>query len=472
LKKEMTVDPNTGYYDVAVLGGGPGGFAAAIRAAQLGLNTALIARKDLAGLSLRRGRLPTMALIESARALDIMQRAEAFGIKRINPEPDWEAVVKRARTIGSRVARSGELTLAKWKIKVVKGTAQIQDASHIKITDESGEHEIVAENIVIAVGAEPKSLPGVEFVESRIISPRQVITLDEIPRRLLIVGAGPIGIEFAYIFHMMNSGVTVIEREPQALPGMDEEIASTVQKVFQNRGIRIITSARLSGIDRSKEPWHYFVETGGQTEDVYADLCIVLEGRAANIEGIGAVNIGIKLENGFIPVDDHMRTSIPGVYAVGDCIGPPLLAQAAQLEGCCAAETIAGLETAGVRYDNMPSCVYCHPEVATVGLSEAAVVERGLNYKIGKSYFAANGRAIARDDKDGLVKLIVNRDNDKILGAHIVGSGAPELIGQVVIGRKLDMTAGILANTSQPHPGLSETLAEAAAVVTGTGVVG
>ncbi len=459
--------------EVAVIGGGPGGFAAAVRSAQLGMKTVLIARKDLAGISLRRSRLPTMSLIESAHVIDISRQASAFGLKQAEPKPDWPAVVKRARTVSNLISKGGEITLAKWKAAVIKGSASLKDANHVKIATADGEDLTVeAENVVIATGAEPKPYPGVEFERGKIISPREVIDLDRIPRRVLIIGGNAISLEFAYVFQAMDSQVTIVESRSGILEAMDEDIIRTISRIFKQRGIRIQTSSRLTGIDRSRDVWHYFIDTGEGPADLYADICIVNIGRVASVKHLGLESLGMELDEGFIAVDDHMRTSIPGIYAVGDCAGPPLLAQAALLEGACAAETMAGQESSGISYENMPSCIYCHPEVATVGISEETAAESGYDFKIGKSYFSANDRAVARGMKDGLVKLIVNRDTERILGAHVVGTGAPELIGQIVIGRKLDMTAGVLAGTSQPHPSLSEAFTEAANAVTGKSVFG
>jgi len=457
-------------YDVVIVGGGPGGYVAAVRSVQLGMKTVVVERERLGGVCLNWGCIPTKALLESARLLDEMRRADEFGLVCRNPEPDWKAVVKRSRAAAARMTKGVEFLLKKKHVEVTEGTASFETPTRIEVTGKDGKQEIDAKNVILATGAAPRPLPGLEPDGQRIITYREALVLPEVPPRLLIIGAGAIGVEFAYLFSVMGSRVTPVEMMENVLPNEDAEVSRLVERKFRKRGIAVHTSSRVSGVDRDRDPWLYTIEGPNRSEELQAEVCLVAVGVQADIEGLGMEKVGLTLDGGFLQVDDHMRTNVPGVWAIGDCTGPPLLAHAASHEGICAIETIAGLQHPGVNRDNVPACTYCHPQVASVGLTEQQAREAGHKVKVGKAFFLANGRAVAGGETDGLVKFVVDGEDDRVLGVHIVGPGAPELIGEVVLGRELEATARRFATTIHAHPTLSEALMEAAGAASGEGI--
>lgn len=449
-------------YDAAVVGSGPGGYVAAIRTAQLGLKTALIERDRLGGICLNWGCIPTKALLESARLLDEMRRAKEFGLVCTDVRPDWEAIVKRSRAAAERMSKGVEFLLKKNKIDVHFGLASFENEYTLKIQTDTDAKTITAGNIILATGARARQLPGLEFDGAHIIGYREALTLHEIPKRILIVGAGAIGMEFAYLYSVMGAKVTIVELLDTVLPIEDAEVSNLLDRSFSKRGIAIYTSSKVNSVQKTGSEWPYTIETPKGDKEVAAEVCLVAVGVQANTEQLGIDKVGLHLARGFFKVDNFMRTNIPGIYAIGDCAGAPLLAHAASREGICAAETIAGLDNPGISHANVPGCTYCHPQIGSVGLTEKKAREQGYDVKTGKYFFRANGKAVAAGETDGFVKFVIDAKYGEVLGVHIVGPGAPELIAEVVLGRQFELTAKEFATTIHAHPTLSEAVMEAA----------
>lgn len=462
---------NNSRYDVVVVGSGPGGYVAAIRASQLGKRTAVIERDKLGGVCLNWGCIPTKALLESARLLDEMRSASQFGLVCNDPAPDWQAIVKRSRNAAMRMAKGVEYLLKKNKIDIIKGSAKLVSSNRLSVTSDDGDKAVEADHIILATGARPRQLPGLEYDGKRIIGYHEAMTLPEIPNRLLIIGAGAIGVEFAYLYSVMGSEVTLVELMENIVPLEDAEVSETLKRSFVKRGIAVHTSSKVTGVKKGgRGAWKYTVEGPKGEASVTADICFVAVGVQANIEDIGLEESGIQTERGFIKVDSRMRTSVPCVFAIGDCAGPPLLAHVGSHEGIVAAETIAGEPNSGMNHNNIPGCTYCHPQIASVGMTETKARETGLEIKTGKYLFRANGRAVTGGETDGFVKFIIDARFNEVLGVHIIGPGAPELIAEVVLGRELELTARDIATTIHAHPTLSEAVMEAAGDALGTAI--
>ena len=459
-------------YDVVVIGGGPGGYVAAIRAAQLGLKTVLIEKTQLGGVCLNWGCIPTKSMLESARLLDEMRRASDFGLICKDPTPDWGAIIKRSRAAAERMTKGVEFLMKKHKIEVIAGTAAFVTPQKLKVKENGGERELATRNVIIATGAKPNALPGFDYDGKRIISSHEAMILPQIPKRMLIIGAGAIGVEFAWLYSVMGSEVTLVEVMENVLPLEDEEVSKVVAGSFRKRGIKVHTSGKVTDIKRHQDSWQYKIVGEKKSEDLNADVCLVAVGVHAQLDGLGVEKIGLELDHGFVKVSNYMRTNVPGVWAVGDCAGAPLLAHAASHEGICAVETIANLPHPGINPDNVPACVYCHPQVASVGLTEQAAKEAGHKVKVGKAFFVANGRAVAGGETEGFVKFVIGKQYNEVLGVHIVGPGAPELIAEVVLGRVLEVSAHEFAKTIHSHPTLSEAVMEAAAAAIGEAIHG
>jgi len=437
------------------------------------MKTVLIEKDKIGGVALNTGNIPSKALLESAHMLDQIRQASKYGLKQGAFAPDWPEMVKRARIAAERMSKGITLLLGRKKVEVIKGTAILQSHSRVEVASPEGERIIEARDVIYAGGVAPKSLPGVKFESGRIINPRTVLDLPGIPRKLVIYGAGAIGVEYACLFSALDTQVVLVSLGGNILPGLDEEVSQAIERILISRNINIITSARMEGISRIRNKYHYFLDTPEGSIKEIADVCLINAGVSSLLRGTGLRRIGVGVrKDGSIKVDDHMRSSVAGVYAVGDCIGPPLSAAAAAVEGLCAAETIGGVDRPGVSYSNLPSCIYCRPEVASVGLTEKEAVSSGYKVKTGKVYFVSNGKAATVGEKEGFVKLVVDTDTDKILGAHIVGLCASELIGQVVLCMEAGITAQRISEIVHAQPTLSEVLVEAAGVASGTSVYG
>ncbi len=477
--------PKPTQYDAAIVGTGPGGYVAAIRCAQLGLRTAVIERESLGGVCLNWGCIPTKALLESARLFDEIKRAGEFGIVCEPPKPDWKAIVERSRDASTQMSKGVEFLMKKNKIEVVKGTARIVGRGEIVVEEgrpplnpplqtaegetgsptdgTAGETVVKARNIIIAAGARAKELPGLEIDGKHIVSYRQAMVLDKIPKRLLVIGAGAIGVEFSWFYSVMGAEVTLVELMDQITPLEDKEVAATLARSFKKQGIKVLTSSKVVDIKRRKRgAWGYKVENSKGAQEIDVDVCLLSVGVQANTENLGLEAVNATTDRGFIMTDSRKRTNVPGIYAIGDVSGPPMLAHVASHEGIVAAETIAGMDVPGMDYDNIPACTYCHPQIASTGMSEEKAKEAGYDVKVGKYLFRANGRAVAGGETDGFVKFVTDAKYGEVLGVHIIGPGAPELIGEVVLGREFELTARSIAHTIHAHPTLSEAIMEAA----------
>jgi dihydrolipoamide dehydrogenase len=449
-------------YDVVVIGGGPGGYVAAIRAAQLGLRTALVEKADLGGVCLNWGCIPTKALLRNAELANLLQHdAAEFGISFDNLQLDYSVAVKRSRRVVKRLVTGVGALMRKNKVTVLNGTGSLVAADTVRV---SGEHsqDVRTRNVIIATGARPRSLPGIVIDGERIISSDHAVVLEPPPRNLVVMGAGPIGVEFASIFNAYGTRVTVVEMLPQVLPLEDAEVAAALDRSLRRAGIEIRVNTRVEGVELSPEQVTVKVGVEGKADTVVGEKVLVAIGRAPNSENIGLETVGVATERGFITVDEQMRTNVPGVYAIGDVTGRQMLAHKAMHEGIVAAEAIAGKDPHPVDYGNVPACTYCKPQVASVGLTEAKAREQGYDVRIGKFPFQVIGKALAGGEYEGFIKLVVDARYGEILGAHMIGPEVTELIHEIALARATELTPAEIINTIHAHPTLSEAVGEVA----------
>ncbi len=451
-------------FDLAVIGSGPGGYVAAIRAAQLKMKVAIIERENLGGICLNWGCIPTKALLRSAEVLQLLRRATDFGLKTEGIQADFPAVIKRSRQVAARLSKGVEFLMKKNKIEVFKGLGHIEPNNSVKILDDQGKDIAVlaADHTLIATGARPRNLPGLELDGKKIISYREAMTLPALPKSMIIIGAGAIGVEFAYFYQTLGAQVTLVEMLPQILPLEDAETAEIVHKSFQKSGIKIAVGAKVEKVEKTAEgiKVHGSTKDGKQTWE--AELCLVAVGVQANSDNLGLEELGVETEKGFIKTNAGYGTNVTGLYAIGDVIGAPMLAHAASHEGVAAVEGIAGLPVHRLDSSQVPSCTYCQPQVASVGLTEAKAKEKGLAYRVGRFPFSALGKATAIGEREGLVKLIFEQKYGELLGAHIAGPEATELIGELGLAQTHEALAQSIAATVHAHPTLSEAIMEAA----------
>ena len=407
--------------DLAVIGAGPGGYVAAIRASQLGMKTTIIERDRPGGLCLNWGCIPSKSLLKSAELYESLKKGSVYGLKVENIGFDLGAIVDRSRSVSERIVKGVEYLFKKYQIEHIKGTASLVSPSELRVESEGKTISIQSERILIATGSRPKDLPGVKRDGERIISSKEAMLLKTLPERLVVIGAGAIGMEFAYYYNCLGSNVTILEALDRVLPVGDDEISQLLAKMFKRKGVKIETGARVSSIECQGDEVHILYETGETNKELTADVTLVAIGVEPNIDTLGLDRLGIQTYKHGISVDERMRTSIPGIYAIGDVIGPPWLAHAASAEGILAVEEMAGKNPAPINHDAIPGCVYCHPEAASVGYTEQKAKEAGIEYTVGRYDFRACGRAIASGDTDGFVKLLFDRKDNTLIGAHIVG---------------------------------------------------
>jgi dihydrolipoamide dehydrogenase len=449
-------------HDVVVIGGGPGGYVAAIRAAQLGLRTALVEKADLGGVCLNWGCIPTKALLRNAEFANLLQHdAAEYGISFDNLQLDYGVAVKRSRRVANRLVRGVGSLMRKNKVTVINGTGVLVAPDTVRVSGEQSQ-DVRARNVIIATGSHARSLPGINIDGQRILNSDHAVVLEQPPRNLVIMGAGPIGVEFASIFNAYGSQVTVVEMLSQVLPLEDAEVAATLDKSLRRAGIEIRVNTRVEGVELTGDGVEVKVSAEGKADTIVGDKVLVAIGRAPNSEDIGLETVGVAVERGFITVDGQMRTNVPGIYAIGDVTGRQLLAHKAMHEGVVAAEAIAGKDPHPVDYGNVPSCTYCRPQVASVGLTEAKAREEGYEVRVGKFPFQANGKALGLGDYQGFVKLVVDAKYGEILGAHMVGPEVTELIHEIALARATELTPTEIINTIHAHPTLSEAVHEAA----------
>ncbi len=471
---------NTANFKVIVIGGGPGGYVAAIRAAQLGFETAVIEKEKLGGVCLNWGCIPTKALLESAHVLEHLRKAASFGLKAENVSAEFEQVIKRSRSVADQMAKGVEFLMKKNKITVISGNAKLLDKNTVEVKNQNGETSTYgAEFTVLAVGAKNKALPFLPFDGIKVLNARDAMSQKSAPKSIAIIGAGAIGVEFADFYASMGSKVTLIEFQDHLLPNEDVEISQILEKSFKKREIEQYLSYAVESASVNSD----FVELtlqdrkSAKKDKLTFERVIVGVGIAANTSEIGLENVGVKTKNGFIEVDSGYRTSIDCIYAIGDCIPTPSLAHVASAEGIRAAEDISirngnphRLEKNHLNYNYIPGCTYCHPEVASVGLTEAKAISLGHELQIGKFPFSASGRAQAQGDITGMVKIISDKKHGEILGAHIIGGAATEMISELTLGASMELTVKELSLTIHAHPTLSEGVMEAAAAVLGEAI--
>jgi dihydrolipoamide dehydrogenase len=449
-------------FDLVVVGGGPGGYVAAIRAAQLGMNTALVEREHLGGICLNWGCIPTKALLRTSQLYHDMQRAEEFGLKASGLSYDAKKVVARSRAVAKQLSQGVAYLLRKNKVTVFDGEAVLAGKGKLSISKKGAPvADIAAPHIVLATGARARSLPGLESDGRLVWTYKEAMVPEAIPNSLLVVGSGAIGIEFASFYRDMGAEVTVVEVLDRVLPVEDEEISAFARKNFEKQGIKIHTGATVKGLDRASDNVTAHIEGGGKSFDVSVERVILAVGIVGNVEGIGLEGTGVKVERGHIVVDEWLRTGEEGVYAIGDVVGPPWLAHKASHEGVICIERIAGVnDVHPLDLRNIPGCTYCRPQIASVGLTEKAAREAGYEVRVGHFPFIGNGKAIALGEPEGMVKTIFDAATGELLGAHMVGAEVTELIQGYTIAKTLETTEAELIRTIFPHPTLSEMMHE------------
>jgi dihydrolipoamide dehydrogenase len=449
-------------FDVVVVGTGPGGYVSAIRCAQLGLSVATVEDDRPGGVCLNWGCIPTKSLLRNAEVVHLFERAQEFGISVGEWKADYAQAVQRSRRVADRMAKGVEFLFRKNKITLFLGRGTLESARVVEVTGKDGAQTLEARRaVILATGSEPRSLPGVTIDEKRIISSTGAVTNESRPASLVVIGAGAVGIEFADVYAAYGTSVTVLEALPRVLPIEDEEVSAQINRLFTRRGITIRTGVKVKSVTPGASGVSLDVEAEGKTETLTADQVLMAVGRAAKTRGLGLEALSVATERGFVTVSPMMETSVKGIYAIGDMAGHQMLAHKAMAEGVVAAETIAGRSPAPVDYGNVPSCTYCRPQVASIGVTEAAARESGREITVGKFPFTASGKAVALGETDGFVKVVADKTTGEILGAHIVGPEATELIHEFAVGRTLEATLEELIHTIHAHPTLSEASLEA-----------
>lgn len=455
-------EPSQSKFDLIIVGGGPGGYVTAIRAAQLGMATALVEREHLGGICLNWGCIPTKALLRTAEIYRNIQHADEFGLKVEGVSFDLEKIVARARGIATQLSGGVAHLLKKNKVTVFDGEGRLDGKGEITVSKEGKiVNELSAKNIIFATGARARSLPGLEPDGKLIWTYKEAMVPDIMPKSLLVVGSGAIGIEFASFYRALGAEVTVVEVLPRVLPVEDEDISAFAHKAFEADGMTIMTSATVTKLDKGKDNVTATIETGGKSTSITVERVILAVGIVGNVEGLGIDGTGVEVDRSHIVIDEWCRTGEPGVYAIGDVAGPPWLAHKASHEGIICVEKIAGIEGVHpLNTNRIPGCTYCHPQVASVGLTEAAAIEAGHEVRVGKFPFAGNGKAIALGEAEGLVKTVFDAKTGELLGAHMIGAEVTELIQGYAIAKTLETTEAELMHTVFPHPTLSEMMHE------------
>jgi len=449
-------------FDVIVLGGGPAGYVAAIRSAQLGMSTAVVEKEKLGGVCVNIGCIPTKALLHSAYVANLLRDAKEFGVEAGVVKTDYGVAMQRSRRVSDQNSKGVEFLMKKHKITVLKGAGVLQPGRRVKVG--SDVHE-AKKAVIIATGSRVKGIPqiGLELNKTNVISSDEALFLQQAPPSLAVIGAGAVGMEFADIFNAFGTKVTLIEVLPRILPLEDADASDALAKSFKHRGIEVLTGAKVTKANVSKDKVALDVEVGGAKQQVEAAVVLMAAGRAVNTESIGLKECGVQLtESGFVKVDQHLQTTAPAYYAIGDVAGPPMLAHKGSREGVYVTELLAGKKPHPIRYDNVPSVTYCHPEVASIGLTEERCKEQRLDYVVGRFPFSANGRARGTGETEGFVKIIRDKRYGEILGAHIVGGHASELIHELAVARENEYTVEEVELAIHAHPTMSEAVAEAA----------
>jgi len=446
-------------YDVIVLGSGPGGYVTAIRASQLGLKTAVIEKESLGGVCLNWGCIPTKALLKSAQVFEYLKHADDYGLTVKEFDKDFDAVVNRSRNVAEGMSKGVQFLMKKNKIDIISGYGTLKPGKKVDVEGT----EYTADNIIIATGARSRELPSLPQDGKKVIGYRKAMTLEKQPKKIVIVGSGAIGVEFAYFYNSMGTDVTVVEYLPRIVPVEDEEVSKQLERSFKKSGIKVLTSTEVTSVDTSGKGIKATIKTKKGEEVLEADLVLSAVGIKTNLENIGLEDVGIVTDRDKILVNDFYQTNIPGYYAIGDVTPGPALAHVASAEGILCVEKIAGQHVEPIDYGNIPGCTYCTPEIASVGLTEAQAKDKGIDIKVGKFPFSASGKASAGGHKDGFVKVIFDAKYGEWLGCHMIGAGVTDMIAEAVLGRKLETTGHEVLKTIHPHPTMSEAVMEAVA---------
>ncbi len=455
-------------YDIIVIGSGPGGYVAAIRASQLGLKTAIIEKENLGGICLNWGCIPTKALLKSAQVYDYIKHAGEYGLKIKEVEAEFDKIIARSRQVAEGMSKGVQFLMRKNNIEVIMGIGKLVAKGKVEVTAADGTKKTVeGKHIIIATGARSRKLPNIPQDGKRVIGYREAMTLPTQPKTMIVVGSGAIGSEFSYFYNALGTKVTLVEFMPTILPAEDEEVSKTMEKIFKKQGIEVMTNSSVEKVETSDKGCKVIIKTPKGTESMECDVVLSAVGIEANIEGIGLETMGIKTDKGKIVVDQFYQTNVPGIYAIGDVIPGPALAHLASHEGIVCVEKIAGKNPEPIDYKNIPGCTYCQPEVASVGYTEKQAKEAGYEIKVGKFPFTASGKAKAAGHPDGFVKLIFDAKYGELLGAHMVGANVTEMIAEIVALRKLETTGHEIITAVHPHPTMSEAVMEAAAAAYG-----
>ena len=449
-------------FDIAVLGGGPGGYVAAIRAAQLGKKTVIIDEDNLGGVCLNWGCIPTKALLKNAEILHYVKNSKKFGINITEYDVDFGKTIKRSRDVSQRLSKGIEFLIKKNKITHINGRGVLKSVGEIEVTNGQKKESIKADSIIIATGARPRILSGIKPDGKQVITSKEAMILKEPPKKMVIIGAGAIGAEFAYFYNEYGTQVHLIEMMTNILPVEDLDVSKEVEKSFKKSGIKIYTETKVTKIEKLKTKVKVYAEKGKKTQVIDADIILNAVGVTGNIENIGLEILGVKTDRGSITINEFNQTSVPNIYAIGDVSGPPWLAHVASAQGRVAAEHAVGRNAHPVDYLNIPGCTYCQPQVASLGMTEAAAKKAGHEIKVGRFDFRASGKALATGDSTGFVKIIFDKKYGELLGCHIVGSEATELIAELGVAKALETTWQEIAMTVHAHPTLSEAVMEAA----------
>jgi dihydrolipoamide dehydrogenase len=455
-------------FDLIVVGSGPGGYVAAIRASQLGMKTAIVEKESLGGICLNWGCIPTKALLKSAQVYEYIQHAADYGITIKEAKHDFDAVVKRSRGVADGMSKGVQFLMKKNKIEVIMGFGKLTKDKKVEVTKADGKKEMLeAKSIILATGGRARELPNIKIDGEKVIEYRKAMSLPKQPKSMVIIGSGAIGVEFAYFYATMGTKVTIVEFMPRIVPVEDADVSKELEKIYKKKGIDIHTNSSVESVDTKGKTCKVSVKTPTGNTTIECDVVLSAAGVVTNLEGIGLEEAGVKQDKGKVVVDDFYQTSVPGVYAIGDIVKGPALAHVASAEGIICVEKIAGHHPQPLNYGNIPGCTYCNPEIASVGMTEEAAKAAGYDVRVGKFPFSASGKASAAGAKEGFVKVIYDAKYGEWLGAHMIGANVTEMIAEVVVARNLETTGHEILKSVHPHPTMSEAVMEATAAAYG-----